>query len=97
MRLAAAERGLQLDDRIAAFAAQPLDDGFEQEAHAFGDEGALEEERGALIFGRGCAVVNTRQVRREFGLLEHVLPNVLVRNGDFTPGFQVHFYCPRED
>ena len=73
VRLAAAERGLQLDDRLAALAAQPLGDLREQQPHAFGDEGPLEERGRVLVLGSRLAGADGGDVGRELRLLECAL------------------------
>ena len=49
VRLAAAESGLKLNDRLAALAGQPLGHLRQQQPHAFGDEGAVKERHRVLI------------------------------------------------
>ncbi|MDD5034620.1 MAG: hypothetical protein PHE55_07650 [Methylococcaceae bacterium] len=90
MGLAAAERRLQLNDRIATFARQALDHRVEQQTHALGDERTLEEQGRILVFARGRARMDARQIRRELGLLERTLEHVFVGNGDFTPRLECH-------
>ena len=90
VRLAAAERGLKLDNRVAALAVEATGNGCEQQAHSLGDEGALEECRRVLILPRGLAGVNRRDVGGELGLLERTFEHVRVRDGDFSPRFQAH-------
>jgi hypothetical protein len=90
VRLAATERGLQLDDRVAALARQALDHRVEQQAHALGDEGALEEQLRVLVLGVAVPAMNPRQVGRELRLLERALEHILVRYGDFTPRLERH-------
>ena len=95
VRLAAAERRLQLDDRVATFARQTLHHGIEQQTHALGDEGALEKQRRILVLRRRRAIVDTRQICGELGLLESALQHIFMRNGDFAPGFEgVHVGIP---
>ena len=68
MRLAAAERRFQLDDR---FAAQPVDAPQrlgQQTPQPHGHVGAREKLHRILIFGRRRAAHNLRQVRRELRL-----------------------------
>lgn len=90
VRLAATEGGLQLDHRIATAPGQAMHHRIQQQAHAFGDEGALEEQRRVLVLGGRRAQMHTRQVGRELGLLEGALEHVLVWNGDFAPRLQTH-------
>jgi hypothetical protein len=73
---------------------QALDHGIEQQAHAFGDEGALEEQRRVLVFGGRAAVMHARQIGGKFDLLEGAAQDILMRHGDFTLGFEVHLSDP---
>ena len=52
---AAAEVGLQFDNRISPLAAKTLHGIDEQLLQALGDEGAAGELRGVLVFGRCLA------------------------------------------
>ena len=88
--LAATKGGLQLDHRVAALAGEALGDGDQQQAHAFGDEGAGEEGLGVLVLRRRGAVGDLRDVSGELGLLEGALEHVLVGAGDLAPGFEAH-------
>ena len=67
VRLAAAESGLELDHRVAAFATEPLDHRVQQQPHAFGDEGTPEEQRRVLV-SAFRARMHARQVGGEFSL-----------------------------
>ncbi|HEU0275062.1 MAG TPA: hypothetical protein VFQ83_11095 [Candidatus Udaeobacter sp.] len=89
---AAAERSLQLNDRIASAPGQAFDYGIEQQTHSFGDKCSLEKERRVLIFGCRRTVVNAGQVGGELGLLKSALKNIFVRNGDFAPRLERHIY-----
>jgi hypothetical protein len=62
---AAAEGGLQLDDRLATLPIEALRDLREQHAHALSDEGALEKGDGIAIFARGPARAHGREVGGE--------------------------------
>ena len=88
--LAAAEGGLELDDRIAAAAGEAVEHRVEQQAHALGDVGALEEQHRVLVLRRGLAGMDPGQVGRELGLLEGAFEDVLVGYGDLAPGFECH-------
>jgi hypothetical protein len=58
--------------------------------HAFGDEGALKEQRRILVFRCRRAIMNARKVGGELGLLERAFEHVFVGDGDFTPWFETH-------
>jgi hypothetical protein len=66
MGLAAAEGRLKLNYRLATLPSQALSDLGQQQAHSFGDEGALIKCRGVLIFRRRLSRVNGADVGREF-------------------------------
>ena len=87
VRLAAAEGGLQLDDRLAALAVEPLRHLGEQQAHALGDEGALEKCRGVLVFRGRLAGAHGGDVGGKLGLLERAFQHVGMGNDDFSPRF----------
>lgn len=87
VRLAAAESGLELNDRVAALAVETAGNGCEQQAHSLGNERALEKCRRVLIFPRGLAGVNRGDVRGELGLLKRAFKHVRVRHSNFSPGF----------
>lgn len=87
MRLAAAESGLKLNDRVAALAVETAGNGCEQQAHSLGDERSFEKRHRVLIFPRGLAGVNRGDVRGELGLLERAFEHVRVGNGNFSPRF----------
>ncbi|GAY20451.1 hypothetical protein SFOMI_0975 [Sphingobium fuliginis] len=55
MGLAAAERGLELNDWLTALAGKALGNLREKHRHTFGDEGALVERDGILVFAAGLA------------------------------------------
>jgi hypothetical protein len=88
--LAAAERGLELDNRLASLAVKPLRHLYEQEPHALGDKGPLEKRGGVLVFMGCLARSDSRDVSRKLGLLERAFEHVGMRDGDFAPRFQVH-------
>ena len=66
---------------------KPLGDLREQQPHALGDEGALEERLRVLVLGRCLARVHGGDVRGELGLLERAFQHVAMRNSDFSPRF----------
>ncbi len=82
----AAKRSLELDDGVTALPGDPLYHGIEEEAHSFGDVGALEEEHGVAILGTCCAGMDAGEVSRELRLLEGAFQDVFVRNSDLPPG-----------
>ena len=86
--LAAAEVGLQLDDRIAAGAGQAFDRAEEQAFEAFGDEGAAEELGGVFVLVGALVLVDLPEVGGEFGLLVAAGGDVGVRGDDFAPGLE---------
>ena len=83
--LAAAEGGLQLDHRLAARAVQALRHLDEQQAHALGDEGALEEGGGVLVLARRLAGAHGGDVGGELRLQEGAFEHVGMGNGDLSP------------
>ena len=94
VRLTAAEGRLELDDRLAALAGQPLGHLGKQERHAFGDVRAVEEECGILVDVGRLARTDGRDVGGELRLLERAFEHVGVGNRDFTPGFHRSFLQP---
>ena len=68
MGLAAAERGLELDDRLASPAGDPPQGLDHQPAHPLGEVGAGEELDRVLVLGLRPAARHLREVRRELGL-----------------------------
>ena len=94
--LAAAEVGLQLDDRIAARARQPLGGADQQVAQAVGQIGAAEEFARIAVLGRRAAVVHLGEIGRELGLLEFAGRNVLVRLDHFAPRQQARDRLDRD-
>ena len=85
VRLAAAEVGLQVDDRIAAVAVEAFDRLGQQLAQALSDEGAAEELGRVLILARGSALVHLVQVGGELGLLVAAAGDVAVRPHHVAP------------
>lgn len=93
--LAAAERRLQLDNRIPALAGQPLDHRIQQQAHALSDKSALEEQLRILILRCRRTGVYARDIRSELSLNKGAAAHVFMGFGDQTPGFQSHSLLPR--
>ncbi len=91
VRLAAAERSLELYDRVAALTRQPLDACDKQRQQALGQVRAAEELNRVLILGGGCARHDLRQVSGELRL--NVVPagNVRMRGDDIPPGLEAHY------
>ena len=88
VRLAAAERRLKADDRIAALARKPLQTACQDAPQPFSQERDAEEIlRRAVILGR-VACIDREEVGSEFGLLEAIGQDVGMRQGDVDPRFQ---------
>ena len=88
MRLAAAERGLQPDNRIAARARKPLQAAHQHPLQSFGEECDAEEVLGSpVVFGRMTGI-DREQVGRELCLLEAIGEHVRVWQRHFDPGSQ---------
>ena len=87
VRLTATESRLQLNHRLAASADQPLSDLGKEQPHSFGDEGAIVERRGVLVFLGRLARMHRRDIGRELGLLESSFQHIAVRNGNLSPRF----------
>ena len=92
--LAAAKGRLQLDDRFATLAVEPLRHLGEQLAHTFSNEGAFIKRLRVAVFWRRLARPHGGQVSCKFGLLERAIQHVAVRNDDFTPWLQAHSDIP---
>ena len=88
MRLAAAEIGLQLDDRVASLAGQSQHGLRQQPAQALGEEGPAEELGRVLVLVRSFSLVDLPQVGGELGLLVAAGGHVRVRGDDFPPRLQ---------
>ena len=86
--LAAAEVGLQLDDRIASLTGQPRYGLRQQPAQAFCQKRPAEELCGVLVLVGAFSLVNLPQVGCEFGLLIPARGHVRMRRDDFTPRLQ---------
>ena len=79
VRLAAAEVGLELHDRIAARAVEALDRPDQEPSQALGEVGTAEELDRLPVFVGALAEVDLPQVGRELGLLISAAGYVLVR------------------
>ena len=85
MGLAAAEVGLQLHDRVAAPAGQPLRGAGQQPAQAFGQVGAAEKLHRVAVLGGSLANVDLPQVGGELGLLVTSAGDVMVWGHHLPP------------
>ena len=94
MRLTATESGLQLDDWIAALAGKTLDHRVQQQLHAFGDKGALEEQRWVLVFGCRRAGMHAGDVGCKLSLNKGAATHVFMGFGDHAPRFEAHTWSP---
>ena len=74
--LAAAEDGLEMDDRVPALSSEPADRAGEQRDHTLGEVGASEELAGVPVLRIGIAVQDLGEICRELGLLVATLPDV---------------------
>ena len=88
VRLAAAEVGLELHDRIAACAVETLDRPDQEPSQAFGEIGAAEELDRLPVFIGSLAEMNLPEIGGELGLLIPAAGHVLVRRDDFAPGLE---------
>jgi hypothetical protein len=88
MRLAAAEVGLELHDRIAASAVEALDRPNQEPPEALGEVGTAEELDRLPVFIRSLAEMNLPQVGRKLCLLIPAAGYVLVRSDDLAPRLQ---------
>jgi hypothetical protein len=84
--LAAAEVGLELDDRVAAGAGQAGEGADEELAEALGEEGAAEELGGVAVLVGALVLVDLPQVGGELGLLVAAGGDVGVGRDDLAPG-----------
>ena len=86
--LAAAEVGLQLDDRIAAGAREPLHGADQQARQPGGEKGAAEEFGRVAVFRSGPAATHLRQIGSELGDRITACGHVRVRRDDLAPRLQ---------
>ena len=86
--LAAAEVGLQLHDRVAAPAGEPLHRADEHLREALGQIGAPEELDGVAVLIGPLAEVHLPEVGGELGLLVATAGHVLVRCDHLAPRLQ---------
>ena len=86
--LAAAERGLELDDGFAPLAGNPLQRLDHQPAHAAGQIGAGEEFHGVLVLGFRPTPRYLREIRRELRLPVAARGHVGMRSRHFPPRLQ---------
>ena len=88
VRLAAAEIGLQLHDRIAAPDGQPAHGADQHLLQAGGQVGTAEELHRVAVFVRAFAQVHLPQVGGKLGLLVAATGHVFMRHHHFAPGFE---------
>ena len=90
VRLAAAEIGLELHDRIAALAGQTLHAADQKPLQALRQEGAAEELRRLPVFVAAFAEMHLPQIGGELGLLIAAAGDVGVRRHHLAPGLKVY-------
>ena len=88
MRLAAAEVGLELDDRITPLPCQSSHPANEQSPKAFGEKCASEEFSWIAVLVGALTKMNLPKVGGELRLLVAAARNVPVRTHHFAPRFQ---------
>ena len=88
VRLAAAEVGLQLHDRVPAQARQPSQTGSEQPLQALREESTAEKLLRIAVFVRAFAQMHLPQIRGELRLLVAAARHVPVRGRDIAPSLQ---------
>ena len=88
VRLAAAEVGLELHDRVAALAGEAPHRAHQHPLEALGEIGAAEELDGVLVLVRPLAEVHLPEVGGELGLLVAAAGDVLVRRHHLAPGLE---------
>ena len=88
MRLAAAEVGLELHDRVAATAGQTPDASDEEAVQALGEEGAVEELAGIAVLVAAFTEVHLPEIGGELRLLVATAGHVRVRRNDLAPRLQ---------
>ncbi len=95
MRLAAAEVGLELDDRVAAAIGEALDAANEESAQAFGEEGASEELGRVAVLVGAFAKVHLPEVGGELSLLVTTAGDVGMGRHHLAPGTKRLSGCRR--
>ena len=88
VRLAAAEVGLQLHDRVSAAAAEALHGAGEHPLEALGQVGAAEELDRVAVLGAPFPFLDLPEVGGELGLLVLAAGDVLVRRDHLAPRLQ---------
>ena len=88
VRLAAAEVGLELHDRVAALAGEAPDRADQHPLEALGEIGAAEELDGVPVLVGPLAEVHLPEVGGELGLLVAAAGDVLVRRHHLAPGLE---------
>ena len=89
VRLAAAEVGLELHDRVTPLPRKALDRASQQALQTVGEIGTTEKLDRVLILVRPLTQVHLPQVGGELGLLVAATGHVPVRRHDLAPGLQV--------
>ena len=84
-----------MNDRLASVPIEPLRHLNEQQTHTLCDEGALEERGSVLIFARGLASTDGRDIGGKLRLLECAFEHIGMRNNDLSPRFQAHRFILR--
>ena len=88
VRLAAAEVGLELHDRVAALPGEALHRADEQALEALGEVGAAEELDWVAVLVRALAEVHLPEIGGELRLLVAAARHVRVRRHDLAPGLE---------
>ena len=86
--LAAAEVGLQFDNRASTLAGKPYQCAGQQPLEPFGDERAAEELGRILILVGAFVLIDLPQVGGKLGLLVGALHHVAVRSDHLAQGFK---------
>ena len=89
VRLAAAEIGLELHDRVAALAGEAPHGAYQHPLQALGEIGAAEELDRVPVFVSPFAEVHLPEIGGELGLLVAAAGHVLVRRHNLAPGLEV--------
>ena len=93
VRLAAAEIGLELHDRITARAVEALNRSDQEPPQALREISAAEKFDRILVFVGSLAEVNLPEVCGEFGLLIPAAGHILVRRDHFPPRLERSTYA----
>ena len=88
MGLATTKGGLQLNNRVAALSGKALEHREHEQAHAFGNESALEKKHRIEVASGGLAFMHAADVCGELGLLKGAFQHIFMGNDHFTPRFK---------